>query len=585
MSTDRPIERIVARLTKPRKQGRSWMARCPAHDDTVQSLSASEGKDGRAVLHCHAGCQTADIVAALGLTMQDLFAESRPAVFSPPPAKSERSALGPIVRTYDYTDAQGTVLYQVTRHEPKDFRQRRPDGHGGWVWGLEGVTLTLYRLPDVLEAIALGKPIYVVEGEKDAETLIEMGYPATTNAAGAKKWSDAFADILKGATVYVLPDNDKPGKQHGETVAEACQARGCLVKVIDLPGLPEKGDVTDWFDAGHDLDEFDAVVNQAPVWVQDPANKTRWRLDELWANNALMQPPPVVVPRLAWAGRSTLFAAREKAGKSTLTGYVTACVTNGAPFLDDPCRQGDVLLIGLEEFIGDAARRLHHFGADATRVHVVDRFKGDPRERFDQLAAHIHAVRPALVIVDSLAAYSIGLIQSANDDSQMSAVMQPLTNIAHETGCALLIIHHARKSDGKARGSTAITAGTDVVVEMLIPDEQADPTLRRLSAVGRVPVPRSTDLRFDGDTFALVQNTDGSAPVEQRIAHIVRNRPGCSVRDVVEAIGGRWSTTQNAIAKMKASGELIDLSNGQSRAMRLALPSHQPHQTDFAAAA
>ena len=75
-----------------------------------------------------------------------------------------------IVASYDYTDEFGTLLFQVVRLAPKTFRQRRPDGKGGWIWNLEGVTRVLYRLPDLMEALALERRVFVVEGEKDVET-------------------------------------------------------------------------------------------------------------------------------------------------------------------------------------------------------------------------------------------------------------------------------------------------------------------------------------------------------------------------------------------------------------------------------
>src|SRR5262249_42890268 len=105
-----------------------------------------------------------------------------------PNGKGKASGLGGIVATYDYVSETGDLLYQVVRYEPKTFRQRRPNGTGGWTWKLEGVWQVPYRLPEVVEAIASGRLVVVVEGEKDADALWALGIPATCNAGGAGKW-------------------------------------------------------------------------------------------------------------------------------------------------------------------------------------------------------------------------------------------------------------------------------------------------------------------------------------------------------------------------------------------------------------
>jgi hypothetical protein len=142
---------------------------CPAHDDNNPSLSISEGADGRVLIKCHAGCEVEAVVEAIGLTMADLF-----------PAKNSRSSKrGPVVATYDYTDESGALLFQACRHDPKDFTQRRPDGQSGWIWNLQGVRRVLYRLPALIEAVKCGKTVYLAEGEKDADALVEHGFDAT----------------------------------------------------------------------------------------------------------------------------------------------------------------------------------------------------------------------------------------------------------------------------------------------------------------------------------------------------------------------------------------------------------------------
>src|SRR5579859_6993864 len=149
-SAAKPIDHVLEHLTGVRKSGKGWVARCPAHEDRHPSLSITEGDDGRVLLHCQSGCHTADVVAKLGLTMAELF-----------PPRESRNGNGrhkangtarKIATTYDYLNADGEMVYQAVRYQPKGFTQRRPDGRGGWIWNVEGVERVLYHLPALLNS-------------------------------------------------------------------------------------------------------------------------------------------------------------------------------------------------------------------------------------------------------------------------------------------------------------------------------------------------------------------------------------------------------------------------------------------------
>lgn len=565
----KPVAAVLEKLGRFSRSGAQWKARCPVHEDSTESLMIREGKDGRALVYCHAGCETSAIMSALGLAMGALF----PEVSQPPRENGARAQLPALrrpalVKSYDYTDEHGALVFQSCRfHDAatgkKTFRQRRPDGDG-WIWNLDGTRLVLYRLPEIIEAVAAERTVYLVEGEKDADTLAAEGYAATTNPMGAGKWRDEFAEVLRGASVVILPDNDEPGRAHATAIAGSLHAAGATVRVVELPNLPPKGDVSDWLAAGGDLDRLDELVSRTPRWAPAGPPKTRWRLDELWENDAIMRPPPPVVPRVAWAGRSTLFAATEKSGKSTLTGFLSAAVSRGTDFLGERCQKGDVLVVGLEEFIGDAARRLRHFDADPTRIHIVDRLPSDPRERPAALAAHVHDVMPVFAIIDSLIAYTTGTITDASSSAQAGPVVQSLTDVAHTSGVALVIIHHARKTDGRYRDSSAIGGGVDLILEMFMPDEEADPTRRRVRARGRVPV-HGWEMRFDGDTYLPVHGLE--TPIDQRVYDYVRSCPNASMRDVREAVGGRAQEVERAVQLMITDGRLFN--HGDVNRMKL----------------
>lgn len=251
------IEAVTGHQAKPTGDS-SWSARCPAHEDGRESLSVTEGQDGRTLLKCHAGCSFVDIVAAVDLKPGDLFADNG--------RRTGHRHQSRIVATYDYTDEDGKLKFQVCRFEPKTFRQRRPDGNGGWTWSMRGVERVLYRLPSVLAIARAGGVVYLCEGEKDADRLAALGVCSTTAPQGAGKWRDTFTDSLRGAQVVVLPDNDDPGRQHAETVAKALHAAGIAVRVLELPSLPPKGDVSDWLAAGGDREKLEALADECPAW-------------------------------------------------------------------------------------------------------------------------------------------------------------------------------------------------------------------------------------------------------------------------------------------------------------------------------
>jgi hypothetical protein len=167
-----------------------------------------------------------------------------------------------IVVTYDYKDEESQLLYQVIRYEPKDFRQRRPDGQGGWIWNLEGVRRTLYRLPELIE-FSMQEWVIICEGEKDVDRLYELGFIATTCPMGAGKWSSEFNQYFKGRLVAIIPDNDSAGKRHTEQVANSLYGIASQVRIVELPEVPEKGDVSDWLDKGNSNKELIELIDKA----------------------------------------------------------------------------------------------------------------------------------------------------------------------------------------------------------------------------------------------------------------------------------------------------------------------------------
>ncbi len=230
----------IAYALEGRRSGSSWMAKCPAHNDNNPSLSIRE-KDGRVLVRCHAGCAQGDVIAAL----RDLGLW---------PERGELAAGDRIEAVYDYTAADGTLLYQIVRKTGKKFLQRYADGAGGWVWK-KHPDQVLYHLPEVIENAI----VFIVEGEKDVEKLREHGFVASTNAGGAKApWLPQYTEALAGREVIIVPDNDAPGWERATRIARALLGTAARIRVLDLPTNTK--DISDWFAAGHSECELIAML-------------------------------------------------------------------------------------------------------------------------------------------------------------------------------------------------------------------------------------------------------------------------------------------------------------------------------------
>lgn len=273
---DRVVGALEARDCRPRKGGEGVTARCPVGCQERPSLSVTEGKDGKVLVKCFAGCEFADVVAALGLEEADLFPpkEAKPKRNgSRGPAPWER----PIRATFPYRDAEGNLLFEQVRFadatdDAGKCAPRHRDESGRWSWKsltkhMNGTPIPLYRLPELREAVAAGRRVYLPEGEKDVETLLSLGLAATTNYGGADGWKAAYAEELAGAEVVTFPDNDPAGEKHADAVVRSLSGKAKTVRVLRLPGLPPKGDVSDWVEAGGTREDLEAM---AEALLADP---------------------------------------------------------------------------------------------------------------------------------------------------------------------------------------------------------------------------------------------------------------------------------------------------------------------------
>ena len=245
-----------------RYQGKA-QAICPAHTDREASLTITSGRES-VLIHCHAGCSIENVLAAAGLKKSDLFYEGAK------PADSWRAYIESrekkkIDAVYNYVSTSGEYAFTKIRLQDKKMLYGVLR-NGRFTYGLGGRTrkeLCAVYAPDgiqfVSKAILEGKPIFIPEGEKDVDTLSKQGYVAFTYG-GVNDWTVNMAQLCKDATVYVLADNDEPGKRVAKTIQSDLQGIAkSTTKVVPVPDVP-KADISDYFVAGHTKEEFEKLI-------------------------------------------------------------------------------------------------------------------------------------------------------------------------------------------------------------------------------------------------------------------------------------------------------------------------------------
>ena len=251
---------LLSRFDAVRSTGAGYSARCPIHTDRVSSLSITLAEDDRTLIHCHAGCGLDDILLDRGLTLSDLYSDDQ--ISLPAPVAPVLTSGPTQPEIFDYTDLQGTLLHQVVKGKGKQFRQRHPTSDG-WAWKASGKRVP-YRWPELVGQSEL----WVVEGERDVDTLFSRGLVATCNLGGAGKWrAEETAAVLDlhPSSIYVIPDNDAPGQKHAESVVDQLTAAGLTATLVPLPGLSAHGDTSDWFAAGGTVDALRALAADPPA--------------------------------------------------------------------------------------------------------------------------------------------------------------------------------------------------------------------------------------------------------------------------------------------------------------------------------
>lgn len=268
-------DEILSYFQVKRRYQDKAQCKCPAHDDKQASLTVTKGRDS-VLIHCHANCSTENVLSAAGLKMSDLFYQEK-RTGSSWQAYIESREKKKIEAVYNYVSINGGYAFTKVRMQGKKMLYGILENER-FTYGLRGQTRKELKavygsVQAINKAVSEGKPIFIPEGEKDVDTLIKHGYTAFSYG-GVNDWAADMAQLCKGAVVYVLADNDEPGRRVANTIQSDLQGIAKSAKVIvPVPDIP-KADISDYFAAGHSKEEFESLLLQETVTKKSTEGNT-----------------------------------------------------------------------------------------------------------------------------------------------------------------------------------------------------------------------------------------------------------------------------------------------------------------------
>jgi AAA domain len=466
-------------------------------------------------------------------------------------ALAKKQQLGKIVATYDYTGKDGTHLYQVVRYHPKDFRQRRSDGKGGWIWENEGDVL--YRWPDLIKYP--DATVFVCEGEKDADRLASLGYCATT-VCGSSKWSPECVDPLKGRHVFILEDNDEKGRKRALNAARALHGVSASLRVVPLPDLPERADVSDWLD--EDPSRAETLVDiclSIPEWqppargapqTAAPTKAPPQPIELFWHGKEYGRKPRCwLIKDLVPETGTGLASGQWGVAKTFCMLDLAAAVMTTTPYAGrEIVRRGGILFVAAEGAIEIPIRLQGLVEHKLRPASLANGALGEPitadlealpfawieeapdlkdQNSFNRL---LEAAKSAarnlreqfdlplvLIVIDTLSASAN--LKDANDAAEGQFIMNRLNELSRATGAfALAVDHFGKAVETGTRGTSAKEGAADVVLALL-GDREINGTIRNTRMAlrklrgGKTGTETPFDLKVvdleDGETTCIIE--------------------------------------------------------------------------------
>lgn len=474
---------------------------CPFHEDNKESLSINY-RTG--LFFCHACNEKGDIFSFYqkkhGVDFKAALYELAKQTGITEPTKKPV-----IVDTYDYIDESGDLLFQTVRYEPKDFNQRRPDGKGGWIYNLKDIRLVPYNLSEVLKA----KSVIVVEGEKDCDNLKSLGLTATCNPMGAGKWKPSYNEYFKGKRVAIIPDNDKPGLDHALQIVKNLRGIGESVRLVELPDLPEKGDITDWITQGGNKEKLVELIKSTPEWI--PENKRQYfiRIGDILHEETELSNE--IIRDFLPDGSLCLLTAPSTHYKTWLALYIAKCVDENIPCLGRDTKYRKVYYVDKENPKSVVKAYCKKLGINEnTNIELWPLWaEKEPPPFPDEVYLEIAKEKPLIIFDSQIRFYPKGTDEnSASDMNPFMGFLKRLTR----TGATVLILHHAGKSESSEyRGSSDILGGVDIAYT--IKKSEDDPPILTLKCIkSRFYQERDITVKVFADDigfmFEVVQNPD-----------------------------------------------------------------------------
>ena len=454
---------FCSKLEKVKTTSNGIEALCPAHDDKKASLTASRNGE-KILVNCQAGCSFDDISSAIRMEQSQFFAPKEITI----PKKIEA--------VYRYEDKDGNHVMDVVRFKPKGFRPRRPDGK----LTLEGVTRVPYRLPQMLAAIKEGKDILVLEGEKDCDNAKKIGLVTTTFPGGTGKWSEEYSKWFKEAKVICIPDNDSTGRDGMDLIASKIIKVAKSVRWLELPDIPEKGDLTDWLEVkDNSHTKFQELIDKSTEWNKETKEESLvvLTLNEL-LNKKITPRQYLLSPWLQSQGLCMIYSTRGF-GKTWVSLEIAYAVATGGQFLswksDNPT---GVLYIDGETALGDLQNRvkqidmrvgnklqtpLKFLSRDAQEADFPNLSTAEGQRQIESL------IRDdiKLVILDNIST----LFRSGKEyESDSWLPIQNWLLSLRSLGKSVLLIHHAGKG-GQQRGTSRREDVLDTIISLKRPTD------------------------------------------------------------------------------------------------------------------
>lgn len=502
---------------------------------------------------------------------------------------------GRLTKAYDYRGPDGQLAYQVCRYDwtvpvetnpkghEKTFVQRRPDASkkNGWAYSMEGQTWLPYRLPELIEDVAQGYEVYLVEGEKKVDMLRDLGVPATCNHGGAGKFPEDLAHWFKGARVVLLPDNDEAGRKHIDLIGRRLEGVAKTIRVLELPDLPEKGGIDDWLPNGGSAERlYDLAATRARPFTAEPFKSAFGAVPWL----EFGKPGPsyeYLIKGVLTKGEQSMLLGESQSGKSFLAIDMAMAVARGIDWFGRKSKRGGVIYQAGESAVGVRRRRFpayaKHHGVEREPLPIVllerpvDLFNSDEQmEMFIEECLYWSRSFPVpleLIVIDTFNKATPGA--NENDGKDMGMVLARCDKIRAATGAHVMLVHHLNSGGTKARGHTSLFANVENVVTVRKVIDSRDSDKRQIrewvlskqkdgeDGVGQKFVLPLVELGFDADgdkiTSCVIGTPSGSTQIEEEGP------------DGITVAGNNADVLRAIYDAVRAQGQLPDV--------RLGLPS------------